>query len=127
MSALEEEQVKMDDLDFEPEVVTETSTGNRKDTVPDGYLPPNIETIARLRCSQCEFLKFKNIDQWKNHIVGHWRLAGMKTEYEVLCFCQDCSYCPMDDNFHDRLSKMGDHFIKVHEFRQDAYRKCDIW
>ena len=123
------EQVKMDDLDFEPEPeqVPEPSAREETETVPDGYLPDSIETISTLRCSQCEFLKFKNIDLWKNHIVGHWRLAGMKTEYEVLCFCEGCRYCPRDDNFQDRLSKMGDHFIKVHEFSQDAYRKCDIW
>ena len=39
--------------------------------------------ISKLKCSQCEFLSFKNIDQWKNHVIGHWRLAGMTTDFEV--------------------------------------------
>ena len=34
--------------------------------------------MKRLRCVQCEFLKFKNIDEWRNHCIGHWRLGGMK-------------------------------------------------
>ena len=118
----------MDDLDFEPEQdSTAPAEPSLAEQIPDGYMPDTVETIHRLRCSQCEFLKFKNIDQWKNHIVGHWRLAGMKTEYEVLCFCQDCNYCPKDDNFNERLSKMGEHFIKVHEFTQETFKRCDIW
>ena len=124
MSSLADDQVKMDDLDFEPELEFAATT---EEKVPDGYMPDTVETINRLRCSQCEFLKFKNIDQWKNHIVGHWRLAGMKTEYEVLCFSEDCSYCPKDDNFNERLSKMGEHFIKVHQFTQETFKRCDIW
>ena len=39
--------------------------------------------ISKLKCSQCEFLSFKNIDQWKNHVIGHWRLAGMTSDFEV--------------------------------------------
>ena len=113
----------MDDLDFEPENQVEKDEKN-DDAVEN---MESAEIVTRLRCIQCEFLKFKNIDQWKNHIVGHWRLAGMKTEYEVLCFCQDCNYCPKDDNFNERLSKMGDHFIKVHEFTQETFKRCDIW
>jgi len=128
----------MDDLDFEPELTpaeTETQKISEGDDVAmienptnddDDYVPENAEIIKRLRCTQCEFLKFKNIDQWKNHIVGHWRLAGMKTTYVVVCFGNDCKYSPKDDNFDDRLSKMGEHFIKIHQFSQDAYRKCDI-
>jgi len=92
---------------------------------PDEELPP-AEAVTRLRCNQCEFLKFKNIDQWKNHVVGHWRLSGMKTDFQVLCFCEGCTHSPTDDNFDDRLSKMGEHFRAVHSFKQDAFRKCDI-
>jgi hypothetical protein len=43
----------------------------------------DVNQITKLKCSQCEFLKFKNIDQWTNHVVGHWRLAGMTPDYEV--------------------------------------------
>jgi len=127
----------MDDLDFEPEqpTVEEQETEKEDDVMEiqkdskagdENYVPENVEVIKRLRCTQCEFLKFKNIDQWKNHIVGHWRLSGMKTEYEVVCFCDGCEYSPKDDNFNERLSKMGGHFIKIHQFSQDAFRKCDI-
>ncbi len=130
----------MDDLDFEPEVnptESEIQKGDEdmEDVVPlpkkithedEDYVPDKVEIIKRLRCNQCEFLKFKNIDQWKNHIVGHWRLSGMKTEYKVVCFSEDCDYSPKDDNFDERLSKMGSHFIKVHQFSQDAFRRCDI-
>jgi len=120
----------MDDLDFEPEANNTADTGEDvemvKNTEDENYVPENVEIIKRLRCNQCEFLKFKNIDQWKNHIVGHWRLSGMKTEYQVVCFCEGCLFSPKDDNFDDRLSKMGGHFIKVHQFSQDAYRKCDL-
>ena len=131
----------MDDqvLDFEPEpspAEEEATENNEKAEVEmvaqdpsvhdDDYVPDYVEQIKMLRCSQCEFLKFKNIDQWKNHISGHWRVSGMKTEFGVICFCEGCDYCPENDNFEERLSRMGDHFIKVHQFSQDAYRKCDI-
>jgi hypothetical protein len=39
--------------------------------------------VSKLRCAQCEFLSFKNIDAWKNHFIGHWRLDGMKNTYKV--------------------------------------------
>ena len=89
----------MDDLDFEPEANNMAEAGGEdvemvKNTEDENYVPENVEIIKRLRCNQCEFLKFKNIDQWKNHIVGHWRLSGMKTEYQVLCFCEGCSFNP---------------------------------
>ena len=40
--------------------------------------------VTKLSCAQCEFLSFKNIDAWKNHVVGHWRLDGMKNTYKVI-------------------------------------------
>ena len=106
---------------------------------------PEAEEMDKLLCSQCEFLKFKNIDQWKNHVVGHWRLAGMTNDFEVpgycltgclivpqfaclivssrlplqvLCFGHGCSFSPKDDNVNVRLSKLGEHFIEVHSFKQ---------
>jgi len=87
---------------------------------------PDAEEMDRLLCSQCEFLKFKNIDQWKNHVVGHWRLAGMKDDFEVVCFAETCKFSPRKDIMYERLSQLGQHFIQVHSFKQDAYRKCDI-
>ena len=39
--------------------------------------------ISKLKCSRCPFLSFKNIDQWKNHVIGCWRLAGMTNDFEV--------------------------------------------
>ena len=39
--------------------------------------------VSSLRCAQCEFLSFKNIDEWKNHFIGHWRLEGMKNDFKV--------------------------------------------
>ena len=131
---MSEDNPKMDDLDFEPENQVD-STNKEESTEKDAEtanldndaeeIMESAEIITRLRCNQCEFLKFKNIDQWKNHVVGHWRLSGMKNDFEVICFT-DCSYSPKDDNFDDRLSKMGQHFIATHSFKQDAYRKCDI-
>ena len=124
-----EDVSKMDDLDFEPE--NPNDPNSKEDE--DAEMYPNYEestesaeTVSRLKCNQCEFLKFKNIDQWKNHVVGHWRLSGMKNDFEVECFTALCSFSPKDDNFEDRLSKMGEHFIQVHSFKQDAFRKCDI-
>lgn len=89
---------------------------------------PDAEEITKLKCSQCEFLKFKNIDQWKNHVVGHWRLAGMTPDYEVICFAENCNFSPKDasGNVYERLSNLGQHLAEVHSFKQDAYRKCDI-
>jgi hypothetical protein len=43
----------------------------------------NRTPVTRLSCVQCEFLSFKNIDEWKNHTVGHWRLEGMKENFQV--------------------------------------------
>jgi hypothetical protein len=40
--------------------------------------------VSKLRCAQCAFLSFKNIDAWKNHFIGHWRLDGMKNTYKVI-------------------------------------------
>jgi len=87
---------------------------------------PDAEEMDKLKCSQCEFLKFKNIDQWKNHVVGHWRLAGMTTDFEVVCFAENCKFSPKDDNMYERLSKLGQHFVEIHSFKQDVYKKCDI-
>jgi len=127
--SMSEENPKMDDLDFEPETQVEPTNKDEINEEEAETVDENMEsaeTVSRLRCNQCEFLKFKNIDQWKNHVVGHWRLSGMKNDFEVECFTEDCSFSPRDDNFDDRLSKMGQHFISTHSFKQDAYRKCDI-
>ena len=43
----------------------------------------NRTPVTKLSCAQCEFLSFKNIDAWKNHFVGHWRLDGMTNDYKV--------------------------------------------
>ena len=85
-----EENAKMDVLDFEPEIQVETKDehNDKDDGKTVGENVENMEsaeTVSRLRCNQCEFLKFKNIDQWKNHVVGHWRLSGMKTDFDVEC------------------------------------------
>jgi len=112
-----------DDLDFEP---AENANPVKDATEEEMESTTPAEVVERLRCIQCEFLKFKNIDQWKNHLVGHWRLSGMKNDFEVVCFADSCTFGANDDNFEDRLSKMGQHFISLHQFKQDAYRKCDI-
>jgi len=120
----EGDKMEDDALDFEP---AESAPQPIKDAVEEiESSNVNSEKVTRLRCVQCEFLKFKNIDQWKNHVVGHWRLSGMKNDFDVVCFAEVCIFNTKDDNFEDRLSKMGEHFISVHQFKQDAFKKCDI-
>ena len=46
----------------------------------------------------------------------------MTTDFEVVCFGENCKYSPKDDNMYERLSRLGMHFIEVHSFKQDAYR-----
>jgi len=106
--------------------MTEEEPAPRMDEDKLDFEGPDAEEISKLKCSQCEFLSFKNIDQWKNHVIGHWRLAGMTTDFEVVCFGENCKYSPKDDNMYERLSNLGMHFIGVHSFKQDAYRKCNI-
>lgn len=83
------------------------------------------DSLTRLRCLQCEFLKFKNIDEWKNHCVGHWRLGGMK-ERKSRCFVMGCQFRTADKDPDQRLGQLGDHFMQEHNFKQTAFRKCDI-
>jgi len=108
----------------------ETGSMGEVEEVPEedklDFEGPEAEEIVKLKCSQCEFLSFRNIDQWKNHVVGHWRLAGMEPDYEVVCFAAHCSHSPKDDNMYERLSKLGQHFMEVHSFKQAVYKKCDI-
>lgn len=109
-------------LDFEPD--QEMGKGNK---AASDVAEEDLGTVvSKLRCPQCEFLKFKNVDQWKNHVVGHWRLAGMKADYEISCFVEDCDLTPKDEQFEERLEELAKHFVKVHKFEQEAYRKCDI-
>jgi len=124
-SSVGHQRYEDEDLDFEPAEAAQLSRSMDSEMSEQ---PPSLssEVVTRLRCSQCEFLKFKNIDQWKNHMVGHWRLSGMKTEFELVCFVTECYFTNHEDNFEERLSKMGEHFIQQHSFKQDAYRKCDI-
>lgn len=98
------------------EITEETSQATEDDRTP----------VAKLRCGQCEFLTFKNIDEWKNHFIGHWRLEGMQNDFKVTCFVESCSFSTKDHNIDERLSKMGQHFIDAHSFQQAAFRKCDI-
>jgi len=81
--------------------------------------------LTRLRCIHCEFLKFKNIDEWKNHFIGHWRLSGMQGD-KTQCFLKGCMYSQSESNISQRLSKLGQHFIDEHKFKQAAYRKCEV-
>jgi len=81
--------------------------------------------LTRLRCTQCEFLKFKNIDEWKNHCVGHWRLGSIKGT-KIRCFVKGCAFSSKYSNSETRLSTLGQHFIDGHKFEQAAFRRCDI-
>lgn len=111
-------------LDFEPD----QEMGQGKASKDATHITEEVigSVVSKLRCPQCEFLKFKNIDQWKNHVIGHWRLAGMKADYAISCFVEECSYTPKDEQFEERLEELANHFVKVHKFEQEAYRKCDI-
>lgn len=137
-----------EELDFEPSNVDASGAGDAPDSAvnePPEETQKEVEAVMetaveaepagteddrtpvfKLRCEQCEFLTFKNIDEWKNHFVGHWRLEGMKNTFKVTCFVESCSFSPKDHNVEDRLSKMGQHFLDAHSFQQAAFRKCDI-
>jgi len=78
-----------------------------------------------LRCTQCEFLKFKNIDEWKNHCSGHLRLGSL-TGNKSRCFVKACEFLTRDPSLDVRLSNLSSHFISEHKFTQAAFRKCDI-
>jgi len=126
------DEMQTEELDYEPANTTEQEPEKKEkepknvdmeedeeddDDMEDGF---EIEgALTRLRCLQCEFLKFKNVDQWKNHCIGHWRLDGMKKQ-KMRCFVLGCKYRARE------LGKLGGHFIDVHGFKQAAYRKCDI-
>jgi len=114
-----------DDLDFEPDPDQEMSKPPHEED-EDELGQIKFVSVSKLRCPQCEFLKFKNIDTWKNHVVGHWRLAGMKSDYVITCFVEDCQLAPQDEQFEERLDCLAKHFLGDHHFQQDAYRKCDI-
>ncbi|XP_023341331.1 zinc finger protein 236 isoform X2 [Eurytemora carolleeae] len=126
-----EEKVSRDDmeeeLDYEP-AKDDPLQDDEVEMVEDESEDEGFEVegdMTRLRCVQCEFLKFKNIDEWKNHCIGHWRLGGMKA-LKTRCFVKGCDFAAKDTNTGQRLSKLGDHFIEAHKFTQTAFRKCDI-
>jgi len=110
-----------DEKDGEDDI--EMLESNKEEEEEEGYELVGDMTV--LRCVQCEFLKFKNIDEWKNHCVGHWRLGSMQG-IKTRCFVKGCNYFSKDANDTVRLSNLGSHFIEVHKFTQAAFRKCDI-
>jgi len=117
-----------EELDYEPakEDGKEDDTMNDEVEEVEEDLGYEIEgDLTRLRCIHCEFLKFKNIDEWKNHFIGHYRLNGMQA-VKAQCFVKGCLHKQGEPNITQRLSNMGQHFIDVHKFKQAAYRKCDI-
>jgi len=123
---LDYEPAKDDNKDADDEVMKDTEEVQEVEPEEEDYGYEIEGDLKKLRCIHCEFLKFKNIDEWKNHFIGHWRLEGMKGA-KVQCFVKGCLYSPAAVTYiDDRLSKLGQHFVDVHKFQQAAYRKCDI-